>query len=82
MRKFSEKYKAIIWPCWGCHVTSSNSIHKNAKLRNQLKAKHQKRIMQKQGWDLKRWIEEVGENYLIDSSGKPRILERGEFLWE
>lgn len=73
MRKFSEKYNAIIWPCWGCHVTNSNSIHRNAKLRNLLKAEHQKRIMQEQGWDLNRWIDEVGENYLINSSGKPRI---------
>ena len=73
MRKFSEMYNAIIWPCWGCHVTDSNSIHRNVKLRNLLKARHQKRIMQEQGWDLNRWIDEVGENYLINSSGKPRI---------
>ncbi|MBA7524566.1 hypothetical protein ES705_16707 [subsurface metagenome] len=68
MRKFSEKYNAIIWPCWKCHVTNSNSIHRNAKLRRQLKARHQKRIMREQGWDLKRWIEEVGENYLNEKT--------------
>jgi len=69
MRKFSERHEAVIWSCWECHVTNSNSIHRNAKLRNRLKAEHQKRIMQEQSWYLKRWIEEVGENYLNNSSG-------------
>ena len=68
MRKFSEKYEAIEWVCWKCHVTNENSIHRNAKLRNTLKIKHQKRIMEEQGWNLNEWIEEVGENFLKEVS--------------
>ena len=66
MRKFSEKYGAIEWVCWDCHVTGDNSIHGNAKLRNTLKIKHQKRIMKEQGWDLDRWIKEAHESYIGD----------------
>jgi len=68
MRKFSEKYDAIIWPCWECHVTDKDSIHRNARRRRQLKAEYQKRIMREQGWDLDRWIEEAGENYLNENA--------------
>jgi len=64
MKKFSERYGAIVWVCWKCHVTNENSIHRNAKWRNQLKAGHQRRIMEEQGWDMDRWMVEVGENYL------------------
>jgi len=64
MRKFSEKYNAIEWVCWECHVSNEDSIHRNAKLRNTLKIKHQKRIMEEQGWNIERWIKEAHENYM------------------
>ena len=63
MKKFSVKYGAVVWVCWKCHVTNENSIHRDAEWRNQLKSGHQKRIMEEQGWNLDRWMKEVGENY-------------------
>ena len=66
MRKFSEKYNAIEWVCWECHVTNKNSIHRNAKLRNTLKIKHQKRIMEEQGWNIDMWIKEAHESFLME----------------
>jgi len=64
MRRFSEKHNAIEWVCWECHTTNEDSIHRNSKLRNALKIKHQERIMKEQSWNLDRWMEEVRENYL------------------
>ena len=64
LKSFSEKYNAIIYICYKCHVTNKDSIHNNYLLRLRLKKEHQLRIMEEQGWTAERWFKEVGESYL------------------
>jgi len=62
-RKRSEKYNAVEYYCYGCHVLNKDSIHNNAQFRLQLKQKHQRRIMQEYGLSLEQFLFEFGRNY-------------------
>lgn len=64
LKKKSEKYNAVEYWCDLCHIWNTDSIHNNAELRLSLKQKHQRRIMQEQGWSMEQWLEEFGKNYL------------------
>jgi len=64
LRALSEKYGAIVWVDWGCHVTNNDAIHKNEKLRLELKEVYQVRIMREQNWNIEQWREVFGKNYL------------------
>lgn len=55
-KRFSEANNAVLWVCWPCHVTNTDSIHNNAYLRKQLKAEHQERIMIEKNWTIQDWF--------------------------
>ena len=61
MRNKSEEYNAVILVCRNCH----ERIHKDAGLRNSLKAQWQQALMAYHGWTLDEWREIFHKNYAL-----------------
>lgn len=62
-RKKADKYGAVIHICPDCH-RGRYGVQYNRALADKLKAKFQLKIMQQQGWDRERFIQEFGKNYI------------------
>lgn len=60
LRKKSERYKALIRVCGDCH----REIHKNISLREGLKGRFQKEIMEREQWTKQDFIKEFYKNYM------------------
>ena len=64
-RKKSEKYGLKVYLHGNkCHREGKESVHKNAKVNNELKAFAQKKAMQHYGWSIKEFIQIIGKNYV------------------
>jgi hypothetical protein len=64
LRKKSEEYGAKAYLCVKDHREGKRAVHKCREASEALKAKHQARIMEEQGWDTERFIAEFGRNYI------------------
>lgn len=64
-KKKSEKYGLLVYLHHGkCHIFGENSVHQNAEINRALKAKAQKIAMKRYGWDIEKFREIFGKNYL------------------
>lgn len=64
-RKKSEKYGLKVYLHGNrCHREGKESVHKNAKINNDLKAKAQKIAMEHYCWTVEDFIKIFGRNYL------------------
>lgn len=65
LRKKSTKYKAVVYLCGNeHHRNGKDSVHKNRLVSDNLKAEFQKKIMEREGWDMDRWMLEFYKNYI------------------
>lgn len=63
-RKKSEKYGLVIPLChYRCHTTGRFAAHNNSGTMLYLKHRGQQKVMEEQGWDTKRFIQEFGKDY-------------------
>jgi len=61
----SEKYGLTVWLCGErCHRTGAYSAHTNADTMLLLHQYGQRKAMKEQGWDISKFIEVFGKNYL------------------
>ena len=64
-RKKSEKYGLKVYLHHNeCHIFGKNSVHKNSKISNLLKAKAQQTAMDYYGWTVEDFRKIFGKNYL------------------
>ncbi len=78
-RKKSDKYGAVVWLCGNkCHREGPQSMHKNVYNNRFLKRIFQRRIMEREHWDMDRWIKEFGKNYYPLIPGEEGYGEEGE----
>ena len=63
-RKKSERYGAVAYLCVSDHREGRKAVHKCRETSEKLKAQHQARIMEEQGWTTERFIHEFGKNYI------------------
>lgn len=64
-RELSEQYGLKVYICGDrCHKNGKYSVHKNAKVARELKAKAQEIAMQHYGWSVEDFISIIGKNYL------------------
>lgn len=64
-RKKSEKYGLTVYLCGKrCHREGAQSAHRCRETREKLRRYGQRKVMQEQGWDVERFRQEFGRNYL------------------
>lgn len=64
-REISEKYGLKVYICGDrCHRNGKESVHKNAKIDRDLKAKAQEIAMQYYGWSVEDFICKFRKNYI------------------
>lgn len=64
-REISEQYGLKVYICGDkCHRNGKDSVHKNAKVARELKARVQEIAMQHYGWSIEDFISIIGKNYL------------------
>ena len=63
-RKKSEKYGAVAYLCHTCHNEPPNGVHFNRFMRLTLQEQTQRKLMEIYGWNIERFIEIFGKNYL------------------
>ena len=63
-RKLCDKYGLTVWLRADWHNMSDYGVHFNKKLDTELKQMAQQKAMEVYGWDINRWIEIFGQNYL------------------
>ena len=64
-RKLSEKYGLTVWLCGSrCHRDGAFSAHSNADVAEYLHKYGQLKVMTEQSWDVEKFIEVFGKNYL------------------
>ena len=79
-RKKSEKYGAVVWLCGEqCHRNGPQSAHRSARTGRFLKRIFQRRIMEREHWDMDRWIREFGKNYQLLMSNEEKLLESDRY---
>lgn len=61
----SEKYGLVVWLCGErCHKLGKYAVHQNADTMLLLHQYGQRKAMKEQGWDISKFIEVFGKNYL------------------
>jgi hypothetical protein len=64
-RNKSEKYGLTVWLCGErCHRCGTYAAHNNADTMLLLHQYGQRKAMKEQGWDISKFIEVFGKNYL------------------
>lgn len=64
-RKNSTKYGLTVYLCGkNCHREGKYSVHRCRETRDELMRYGQKKVMEEQGWDVEKFIEVFGKNYL------------------
>ena len=64
-RQISERYGLKVYLCHDkCHEFGKESVHKNAEISNQLKAKVQLIAMKHYEWTISDWLERFGKSYI------------------
>lgn len=78
-RKKSEKYGAVVLLHHNaCHIFGPLAVHNHAGRNTWIKRRMQQQIMREQHWDMDRWIQEFGKNYLPDGFPDVRIDDEDE----
>lgn len=79
-RQKSDKYKLTVWLCGNrCHRDGEYSAHKNPKIALYLHQYGQRKVMETQGWDISRFIEEFGKNYIDCGEFPAKSAQNEEF---
>ena len=82
-RKKSEKYGAVVWLCGDrCHRNGTAAVHRNATNNRFLKRIFQRRIMEREHWDMDRWIQEFGKNYRLLLPNEEKMFEDDKYEGE
>ena len=64
-RDKSTKYGLTVYLCGNrCHREGKKSVHKCRETRDELMRYGQEKVMREQGWDVDKFIEVFGKNYL------------------
>jgi hypothetical protein len=64
-KKKSEKYGLMVYLHHSkCHIFGKDSVHRNARVNNELKAQAQKKAMEYYGWSADDFRNIFGKNYL------------------
>lgn len=65
LRDKSEKYGLVVYLCGSeCHREGKRSVHRCRETRDELMKWGQRKAMDEQGWDVERFREEFGKNFL------------------
>lgn len=64
LRKLSEKYGLKIWLRADLHNMSNQGVHFNPELDLKIKQMAQRKAMEHYGWDIPKFIEIFGRNYI------------------
>jgi hypothetical protein len=64
LRDKAEKYGAVAYLCVKDHREGKKAVHKCRESADKLRAQHQTRIMEEQGWTTEQFIHEFGKNYI------------------
>lgn len=64
-RSKSEKYGLVVLLCHErCHIYGEYSVHRNADIMQYLHEYGQRKAMKEQGWDIEKFREIFGANYI------------------
>lgn len=64
-RKKSERLGLVVYLCHNrCHIFGKNAAHQNKETMLKLHQYGQRKAMDENGWDVERFIQEFGRNYL------------------
>jgi hypothetical protein len=64
-RNKSDKYGLYVYLCHDrCHENGKDSVQNNEEIMQKLHEWGQRKVMEEQGWDTERFIQEFGKNYI------------------
>ena len=65
LRDKSEEYGLVVYLCGSaCHRDGKYAVHKCRETRDMLMQWGQRKVMEERGWDVERFREEFGKNFL------------------
>jgi len=65
LREKSEQYGLVVYLCGSsCHREGKRAVHRCRETRDELMRWGQEKVMKEQGWDVERFREEFGKNFL------------------
>lgn len=71
LRKKADKLGLTVYLCPWCHQYDADSAHRSMEVRRYLHQYGQRKAMKEQDWNVFKFIEEFGKNYLDDEEFDP-----------